>query len=365
MAAPTFVQEAEVSFGTTANAATTGTFDALAGDVLVAVGISEDASYPITITNNGAALTWTEQQQVNVASYTRVYIWTTVLAGDRTGLTVTFTTVSFGMHGGNVLTYRGSDGVGASNKTNVSGAAPSLGLTTAQDNSAIIIANGDWNAADGTTRTWRTVNGSAATEQSYLRDSAHYSAYVGRHIDAGTAGAKTVGLSAPSGQKYSIAAVEVKGSASGSQTITPGHLAPGAQLFAPTLAPGSVTITPGAIAAAAQVFAPTLAQVVTPGFVASTAQLFAPTLAPGSVTIQPGHLASTEQVFAPTVDGSIIVTPGFISSAAQVFAPSLAVGSVAVSPGFIASGAQVFQPSLAGGDAPAAATGQRPTLGVG
>lgn len=217
MAAPTFVQEAEVTFGTSAVAATTGTFDVLSGDVLVAVGISEDSSYALTISNNSTALTWTEQQQVNVASNTRVYIWTTVMAAGRTGLTVTASQAGFGTHGLNVLTFRGSDGVGASNKTTGSG-GPSLGLTTTQANSAIVIGNGDWNAIDGTTRTWRTV-GAPATEQTYFRDSAHYTTYVGYHADAGTAAAKTIGLSAPVGQAYAIAAVEVKGSAGGGGVV--------------------------------------------------------------------------------------------------------------------------------------------------
>ena len=36
--------------------------------------------------------------------------------------------------------------------------------------------------------------------------------YGGYHADAGTAGSKTVGLSAPSGQTYTTIALEVKGS---------------------------------------------------------------------------------------------------------------------------------------------------------
>jgi len=37
--------------------------------------------------------------------------------------------------------------------------------------------------------------------------------YVAYYPDAGTAGSKTVGLSAPTGQQYSIVAVEIKGTA--------------------------------------------------------------------------------------------------------------------------------------------------------
>lgn len=145
------------------------------------------------------------------------------------------------------------------------------------------------------------------------------------------------------------------GAGSGSQNISPGHLASGAQLFAPSFAPGAVTIQPGHLASTAQLFAPALAQVVAPGHVASGAQLFTPGLAPGSVTVQPGHLASGAQLFAPSVGGSTAVQPDLLASGAQLFAPTLAVGSVNVTPGFLASGAQVFTPTLTGGEVTARA----------
>lgn len=170
------------------------------------------------------------------------------------------------------------------------------------------------------------------------------------------------GDAAPTAFLYEwIAFGEVGG---GSQNISPGHVASGAALFAPTFAPGSVTVTPGTISAGSQVFAPALVHVLAPGHVASTGQVFAPSLAPGSVTVQPGHVASTEQVFAPTVGGSITVLPGHVASTEQVFAPILAVGSVTITPGRVESTEQVFAPALVGGDY-VAPKGQRPTLGVG
>lgn len=189
----------------------------------------------------------------------------------------------------------------------------------------------------------------------------------GTDMSLGAATAPNPGTSATGAGSYTstsagvahCALIAIRPAASGSQNITPDHLASGEQVFAPTLVPGSVTITPDAIASGEQMFAPTLAQVVAPGFVASTAQVFAPALAPGSVTIQPGHIASSEQVFMPTVDGSIVVTPGFVASAALIFAPSLAVGSVTLSPGFLSSTAQVFPPSISGGVEPPASTASR------
>lgn len=208
MAAPAFIQEAEASFGTNGTATVaTGTFDVLTGDILVAVGANE-GNTAVTITNNGAALTWALQQEVAAASFCRLPIWTTLVPADRTGLTVTFGTAS-GMFGGNVFTIRGSGGVGASSKTNVAGGAPTLNLTTTTTNSLVVVFDADFNAVDGTTRTART-NAGAFTEQSYFRSSVNYTVYGGFHANAGAIGTYAVGWSAPAGQNYSIVALELK-----------------------------------------------------------------------------------------------------------------------------------------------------------
>lgn len=215
---PTLVAEYESTWnvGTTPRTASVTT---AVGDVLVAVGITADQAVVLGTPTGGTSLTWTLRQEVNVSGYCRVYVWT---ATATTAETFTFSiarTGSTDLWGFNVLRYSGSDGIGASSKTNVSSGAPSLGLTTTVADSAIVIGVGDWNAVDGASRTWRTV-GAAATEQSYFRDSSFYTVYVGRHLDSDATGAKTVGLSAPSGQKYSIVAVEVKGAAAAAVTGT-------------------------------------------------------------------------------------------------------------------------------------------------
>ena len=215
MAAPSFIQEAETAWNTDTTPKTTGSFAVQIGDVLVAYAISENEGVVLsTPTNTGTALTWTARQIVNVTDYCYVGLWTTV-ATVAESITVSFARTGVGgLFGGNVLTFRGSSGVGASNKTNVASGAPTLDLTTTLVNSAVVVANGDWNAGDGASRAWRT-NAGAFTEQTYFRDSSLYTVYGGYHADAGAAGTYAVGLSAPTGQRYAIAAVEVKGTAVG------------------------------------------------------------------------------------------------------------------------------------------------------
>jgi hypothetical protein len=220
MAAPSFIQEAETAWNTDADSTAsvaTASFNVVAGDILVAYGIVANNLLGLTI--SGGSLTWDNKQTVNVTDYCWLGLWTATVDSDKS-MAVTFArTTDPGaqvFYGGNVLTFRASDGVGASNKTNVASGAPTLNLGTTQDNSVVVVANGDWNAADGASRTWRA-NAGALTEKTYFRDSSNYTVYGGYHADAGAANTYAVGLSAPTGQKYSIAAVEIKGTAAAGQ----------------------------------------------------------------------------------------------------------------------------------------------------
>ena len=217
MAAPTFIQEAETAWNSNTTPKGSGNFTTSTGDVVVAVSVNEDGFGSDALSQTGTNATLTVQQNIFVSSYAGVEVSAGVVSSGGT------TSVSFAggggfqLFGGNALTFSGSDGIGASAKTNTTG-APSLNITTTQDNSAIVVAVGDWNAIDGSSRTWRTVNSITPTsgngyELTYFRDASHYVVYVAYYPDAGAAGSKTVGLSAPSGQQYSIIALEIKGTA--------------------------------------------------------------------------------------------------------------------------------------------------------
>ena len=186
------------------------------GDVIIIRGMSADGAVTLnTPTNSGTAQTYTLRQSVVVASYSTAYLWTAIASvGQSMTVTVTATNTAVQSYGFRVSVYRGSDGIGATAKTNIASGAPSLALTTTGANSAVECSNSDWAAADGTTRTWRTVNGAPMTEQGYYRDAAQYTNYSGWRADTGAAGAQTLGLSAPAGQKYSMMGVEILGTAS-------------------------------------------------------------------------------------------------------------------------------------------------------
>jgi hypothetical protein len=210
---PTFISKSETSWSTTTTPKT-ASFSVNSGDVIVVYAVSEAQASTFTVSDG--TNTYTSRQTVSSLNFTKVQVWTATAAGTAS-LTMTITNGGSSMvWGGAVLVWRNSAGVGASSQTTNASGAPSLGLTTTVVNSAIVCVVGDWQAVDGTTRTWRTENSITPTngnglETTYFRNSANYTVYAAYYTDVGSAAAKTVGLSAPSGQKYSIVALEIKG----------------------------------------------------------------------------------------------------------------------------------------------------------
>jgi hypothetical protein len=220
MTAPTFVDELETSW-TNSGSGTPKTLSVTTavGDVLVISSGSEGANVTLSAVSGGTG-TYVNQENIGVSGTdARAKIDTAI-----TGITAQTFTMSETMTGVtaswgyNVARFSGATGFGAHSST-VSTGGPSLGITTTQDSSAIVVVAVDFNAVDGSTRTWRTVNGTAPSagngfELTYFRNASSYTVYIAYYPDAGAAGAKTVGLSAPTGQRASIAAVEVQGTAS-------------------------------------------------------------------------------------------------------------------------------------------------------
>jgi hypothetical protein len=204
-ASPTFISENETSWDSAA-ASKSVTYAVQAGDVLVAYGMTENSGITMSISGG---VTWTQRQAVTTTGYARAYAWTGTAASAGTLTTTCTRTAGSGGYGCDVYVFRGASGIGASASTHVSSGAPSLAITTQAAGSAIVVANTDWNAAQAPSRTWRSGAG-AFTEKTYDWTLNGYTVFGGYHANAGAAGAKTVGLSAPSGQKYSIVAVEVK-----------------------------------------------------------------------------------------------------------------------------------------------------------
>ena len=172
------------------------------------------SNFTVQVTDSGSN---TATQNLSItASVPGTYNLSVSSAGTATG------------HWGDIaLVFTGTAGTGASSSDTGTG-APSLALTTTGDNSAIAVIVLDANAVSGASRTWLTLNGYTPTagngyELDYTLDSGNYGVYVAYYPDAGPGGsAKTVGLSAPSGMKYTAVAYEILGSpgGTGADTVT-------------------------------------------------------------------------------------------------------------------------------------------------
>lgn len=211
---PTFVASYESAWPNTTTPKTTSvTVDS--GDQLAVFGVTYDTAITLSAPTGGA-LTYALVDSLVLTSRCSVYVWTATASSSQTFTMSVARNASLGMFGFNCLRYSGSDGFGVHGTANASGNGPNLNLTPS-DNSALAVAVGDWNAVDGASRVWRTVNGLTPTsgngmERTYMRSASNYTVYVGYWSDAGAAGSKTVGLSAPN-QQWTIVGLEVLGSA--------------------------------------------------------------------------------------------------------------------------------------------------------
>lgn len=219
MPAPTFVAAYNVASYTTTTTPKTVSVTTQAGDRLVVYGGSPDSATTLS-TPSGNSISFTQQQNFAAGSNCAAHLWTGTDATGGSNWTLSCSSVGATlMWGFTCLVFRNSDGFGATaGTTNLTG-GPSLDITTNQANSALVVFSDDWNALDGASRTWRTVNGITPSngnglELTYGFDSVNYTAYGGYYNDAGSTGSKTVGISAPVGQKYTIVAMEVLGSTS-------------------------------------------------------------------------------------------------------------------------------------------------------
>lgn len=182
---------------------------ALAGDFLVAAAGSSNGDTTLAAPTGVTGLTWTLRANTTTSgsSNSHQYIWTAPVSAPVSG-TLTFTaTAGAGTCWASVQQWRGVSGVGATISPAVISGVPSASITTTAANSGLSIAITDFWAVSAA-HTWITSAGTF-TEAYYLQAGSALTAYSGAVTGTGTAGAKTVGVSAPSGQVASLVAVEL------------------------------------------------------------------------------------------------------------------------------------------------------------
>jgi hypothetical protein len=212
MPAPTFISATSVTDYQASGTPKSVSLTTQAGDLVVVYGGSEDSPYTLG-TPSGNGISFTLHKSLINLNFSTAYIWSGV---DNTG-GVSWTLQiaqagGAGVWGFTAVVFRAHGGAGASASGSIDGAFPSQAISTGA-NSALVVFDSDWNASDGGTRVWRTINGTTPTagnglELDYSRNVSHYTIYGGYYPDVGTAGSKTVGFTDPS-QKYSLVVLEV------------------------------------------------------------------------------------------------------------------------------------------------------------
>lgn len=203
---------------------TTPAFNVVAGDIIVLQVSGENAGNLLatlpTPTASGGSVVWTlraKQPTTNSASISFALCWTGVVGATATGITVSLarpisdTSPWWGL---SATLWRDHGGVGVvfQNNNGTASSAPSVAATCSA-NSAVQCVVNDWNAADGASRVWRTINGTPMSESLYYIDTTRHTVYGGYRLDTGAAGSVTMGLTSPATQRWALAGVEILGAA--------------------------------------------------------------------------------------------------------------------------------------------------------
>lgn len=200
--------ESASGFGlNTGTSRTASGISVLNGDLLVVFGAQEDVSGTFGAPT-ATGVTFTSRQANTTGANCRSYAYTGPITADNASLSVSATVPSGKCSGISVFVLRGG-AYGTSTKETNTTEAPGLDLTATKAGSIGLYIEADWNALNGSSRTWRTINSIVGTERTYAFTSGAYTVYVGSWSDLGSTGTKTFGLSSPSGQQTSQIAVEI------------------------------------------------------------------------------------------------------------------------------------------------------------
>jgi hypothetical protein len=173
------------------------------GDCLIVVGLGRSAGHTIT-TPTGGALTYALQNQANAAGSPTLFMWSTFPLSGQT-FTLSVGDASGFTWGMIALRYTGVASIGAKTARNDGAVGvDTLSITTTTDHSAIVLAVND--SSGNGAATYATTDAGSFTQVSTNSAQANY---VGHYLDSGTHGAKTVGITTPSGATNAVGAIEL------------------------------------------------------------------------------------------------------------------------------------------------------------
>lgn len=206
--------------GANATALVTASFTPTNGEVIIVKATSWDTTVNYGTGPTGGSQTWTKRVEAAVGGFSAyAVIWTATIAGSPGAMTVSMTPSASSRHSMVVERWTGQlAATPAVNGTLHSTGTASTTITTVGTNSVVSWCNSDVNSVSPATRAYLS---SATEEDCYDRSSAVDGVWYYAYQAAAAAGAQTIGLSAPTGQNWSMAAIEVQDSGGGGATVVP------------------------------------------------------------------------------------------------------------------------------------------------
>ncbi len=212
MPAPSLTASYEVeSTGQNITSLVSSSFTPSNGEVLVVKVATEEINKPTIGTPIGGSQSYTSRVSQTGASQCSAQMFTAVVSGSPGAMTVTVDfSGSGGWHSMVVERWSGAQLASTPATTGAFGTgAPSATVTTVGTNGIVSWANADWNAIPPGTPAYR----SGAIEDGRHDQSPNFYVAYFAYQAAASAGSQTIGLTAPTGQKYTIVGVEVQGTA--------------------------------------------------------------------------------------------------------------------------------------------------------
>jgi hypothetical protein len=239
--APTLVQHVQSSWTSEASPKTL-TVTVQIGDLIVVAAGAEGSGNSFGI--SGGGLTWTQRTSSYVSFRADMALWTAEATNSAT-FSIAVSDADNQAWGTSATVWRNHGGVGNYGKATGDGDADA-NFTTLSDDSSVLVYVMDYNAIDGSGRTWHQYNGEPKTELLYGRSSSDYTWYGAYYPDADAAGNYELGLSDPQSQKWTMVVLEVKGTATGvaASTAYPKTLAVPISIGLPTVNYGVATSIP-------------------------------------------------------------------------------------------------------------------------
>lgn len=321
-----------VSAASNTTALSTTSFTPAVGEVIVVKVVTEQWLSTVGTPSDSQGNTYTLRVSSAASSDCWVGIWTAV-ASTASANTVTSGTLSTAAWHSMMVerwtnaTLAGSPAV---NGTKTGSGAPSSTITTTGASSVVSWANGDWNANSPTGRTYNTTSATPTEEGIHDKSTGNYVAYYAWQ-NAASAGSQTIGITAPTGQAWTVLGIEILNVA-GAAGTRQGPMVATAGIRPATSAPAAVVQVSRAVTPLVASASPPTAVVPRAGSwppVAANPVLIRTTADPGAVAATPPWPVLDQP--APPAIPAFVARPVMLAPRVEqaVLEPPVAVGVAA------------------------------------